>query len=101
MLVYNVTSKIPFEQESAWCSWMQEVHIPEVMATGRFIRYRLLRLLDMDDPEGCTYTVQYSCESRAEYDRYIAENAPILRQRSFAKWGDSVVSFRTLMQVIN
>jgi hypothetical protein len=60
-----------------------------------------LRLLDVDETEGPTFAVQYQCESRGEYERYIERFAPALRRSAMNRWGDDAMSFRTLMEVIN
>jgi hypothetical protein len=101
MLIYNVTIQADHAIADAWLQWMQEVHIPEVLATGCFVRAQLLRLLDTDETEGRTYATQYYAESRAQYDTYIAQYAEALRQQGRAKWGDAFVAFRTLMEVVN
>jgi hypothetical protein len=35
------------------------------------------------------------------YEHYVSVHAPALREKSLEKWGDRVLSFRTLMEVIN
>jgi hypothetical protein len=57
-------------------------------------------LLGLDEPDGTTYTVQYLCDSMQKYERYVEEFAPHLRQQTFSRYGDKVVAFRTLMQVL-
>ena len=69
------------------------------MATGLFTDYRFYKLLDHDE-EGTTYVMQYSCESRENYDRYINLSAPELREKAIKKWGDGFVAFESLMQVV-
>ena len=41
MLLYNVTVIIEDAAAEEWLQWMQEIHIPEVMATGKFVSNRL------------------------------------------------------------
>lgn len=101
MIVYNVTIKIEPEIEAGWLQWQKEEHIPEVMATGLFSEYKFFKLLDHDDSDGPTYIVQYFATSRANYDRYIDEYAPALRNRFVNRWGNRFVAFRTIMQVVN
>lgn len=101
MLIYNVTTKVDWLVHDAWLKWMQEVHIPEVMATGCFEKQQLVRLLDTDETEGATYAVQYYAASNADYNRYMDVFAPALRQQVLDKWRERVIAFRTLMQVVN
>lgn len=100
MIIYNVTIKVEAAIASEWLQWMQQVHIPEVIATGCFTHAVTVRLLDIDDTEGPTYAVQYHAESKANYNRYIDKFAEELRQKGFSKWGNKFVAFRSLMQVV-
>jgi GMP synthase-like glutamine amidotransferase len=100
MIIYNVTIKVEAAIVKEWLQWMQQVHIPEVIATGCFTHAVMVRLLDIDDTEGPTYAVQYHAESKANYNRYIDKFADELRQKGFSKWGNKFVAFRSLMQVV-
>ncbi len=101
MFIYNVTIKIQEAINEPWLQWLKDEHVPEVLATGCFTNATIVRLLEVDDSEGPTYAVQYIAESKALYNRYIENFAGILRQKSFDKWGNQFIGFRSLMQVIN
>jgi len=101
MIIYNVTIKIEPAIHDAWLSWMQDIHIPEVIATGCFVKATVLRLLEVDDSDGPTYAIQYLAESKGLYNRYIENHAPEMRQRTFDKWGNQFIAFRSVMQVVN
>ena len=101
MIVYNVTTKINWNIHKSWLSWMKEEHIPEVLATGMFYSFQILRLLDIDETEGPTYAVQYHANDLQHYKRYINEFASSLREKSLAKWNDSTISFRSIMEVVH
>lgn len=100
MIIYNVTTKVDAGIADAWLNWLQKEHIPEVMQTGCFSSHKVVRLLEIDDAEGPTYAVQYHAEAKADYNRYIEMYAAAMRQKSFDKWGNRFVAFRSLMQVI-
>jgi hypothetical protein len=100
MIIYNVTIKLDESIHQQWLNWLQDIHIPDVIATGCFTKATILRLLEIDDSEGPTYAIQYFAESKANYNRYIEKLAPEMRQRSFDKWGNSFIAFRSVMQVV-
>lgn len=100
MTVYNVTVKVDAAIADAWLDWTLTEHIPDVMKTGCFSGYKVVRLLEVDETDGPTYAVQYNAESKADYNRYIANHAPRLRQASNNKWGNGFVAFRSVMQVV-
>jgi hypothetical protein len=99
-IIYNVTIKIAEELAERWLQWMLNEHIPQMMDTGCFTHYRVARLLEVDDSEGPTYAVQYHSASMEMYHRYIDEHATKMRSRSFEKWGDGFIAFRSVLQVV-
>jgi hypothetical protein len=101
MFIYNVTIKIQERIHESWLQWLKEEHIPEVLATNCFGSANILRLLEIDDSEGPTYAIQYFAESKALYNQYIEKFAGVMRQKSFDKWGDKFIAFRSVMQVVN
>jgi hypothetical protein len=101
MYIYNVTTQLAWNIHDAWKTWMLRDHIPEVVATGCFTHHRMVRVLEIDESEGPTYAVQYFTDSLEDYRRYITRFAPALRLASQKKWGESCISFRSLMEVVH
>jgi len=100
MLIYNVTTKITSAIADGWLQWLQEEHIPEIIGTGCFTHANILRLLEVDDSEGPTYAIQYVADSKELYEDYLASFADVLRKKSFDKWGNQFISFRSVMQIV-
>ncbi|MBS1745288.1 MAG: DUF4286 family protein [Bacteroidetes bacterium] len=100
MFIYNVTIQVIWEKHVDWLRWMQQEHIPAVMATNCFIDSKLLILHEVDDTEGPTYITQYFATGKAQYNRYVELYATALRKETAEKWGNSVFAFRTLLEVI-
>jgi hypothetical protein len=101
MIIYNVTIKVEVTIAKEWLQWMKEVHIPEVMQTGCFTDYKIVRLLEVDETEGPTYAIQYNAESKAIYNQYISKFAPALRDKTYQKWGGRFIAFRSVMEVVH
>lgn len=99
--LYNITTLVAHSIAVDWLKWMKEKHIPEIMRTGCFLEYRLLQLKDQDETEGLTYSLQLLAGNQEEYERYLKEFAPALREDARQHWGENALSFRTLMQVVN
>ncbi len=100
MIVYNVTSKLDWSIHDAWVKWMLEEHIPEVVATGYFTSGQLLKLLEIDEEDGPTYTAQYFAETKQQQEEYVQQHAAALRQKVFDKWGNRIIAFRSIMEVV-
>lgn len=101
MIIYNVTCNIPIEIEEEWVHWMKHTHIPEVISTELFTGFKMLKLLTVvDGNEGVNYAVQYFCNSVADYDNYAENFAPALKAKTWEKYGDKVLAFRTLLEEV-
>ncbi|CAN5892395.1 hypothetical protein BH11BAC4_BH11BAC4_05560 [soil metagenome] len=99
--IYNVTIKVNTSIAAEWLNWLKDEHIPEVMNTGCFTKATILRLLEVDESEGPTFAIQYIAENKPQYDQYIEKFAGIMRQKSFDKWGNKFIAFRSVMEVVN
>lgn len=99
MLLYNVTIIIEEASAAEWLKWMQETHIPAVMATGKFVSNRLLKVLDSPN-EGVTYCSQYIAESQAAYNDYQTTYAPALQADLQQRFANKFVAYRSLMEFI-
>ncbi len=101
MIIYNVTIQPLWEIHDEWKKWMTEIHLPEMMATGCFLKYQFCRLMDMDESEGPTYTIQYSIETKDDYNCYITNHSTRMRQKGMDLWNDKMIAFRSLMEVVH
>lgn len=101
MTIYNVTTLVQHSIHDAWLTWLRDEYIPAMIKTECFTTATILRLLEVDETEGPTYAVQYHAESKAQYNHYIEAYSSNMNQQSINKWGDSVIAFRSVMQLVN
>jgi len=100
MVIYNVTVKVETQIASEWLQWIMEEHIPDVMQTNCFFDNKVLRLLEVDDTEGPTYAIQFYAISKADYNRYLKIHATKMREKTREKWGEQLITFRSVMEVV-
>lgn len=100
MIYYNVTINIHESVEAQWLEWMQEKHIKEVLATGKFSAAKLMRVLVEEEMGGSTYATQYTTDSLATLQKYYEEDAPRLRKEGLELFGDKMLAFRTELEEI-
>lgn len=100
MILYNVTTKIDPSIKEDWLEWMIQHHIPAVLNTGFFSEYKLSRLL-INEEDGFTYSIQYSCKSMADLQEYQKNHAGPLRQEYKERYEGKYVIFRSLMEVVS
>ena len=100
MVIYNVTSQLDSDIEAQWIQWMQDVHIPEMLATEQFTEVKILKIVDSSDSEDIRYAVQYACESLDHLQMYLDRFSAKLRQSALDAFGEKVLSFRTVLEEI-
>ena len=100
MIIYNVTANIEESIHEEWLLWIKE-HIPLVLATGKFEKATLSRVLVEEDMGGATYSVQFRSYSREALDAYYKEDAEKLRSDGLKQFADKVLNFRTELQIID
>lgn len=98
MILYNVTINIDSAVEAEWLAWMQNVHVPEVMATGLPVASKVMRLLTEIDNGGATYAFQYSFRTMDDYLTYQNDHSPALQAKVAQRYKDKFVAFRTLLE---
>tara|TARA_R110000787_G_scaffold17133_7_gene54084 strand:- start:5906 stop:6235 length:330 start_codon:yes stop_codon:yes gene_type:complete len=99
MYIYNVTINIDGSVHNEWLSWIQ-IHIQDVLATGKFVSAKLTQVLVEEEMGGVTYSVQYTTNSREDLDEYYEVHAPELRNDGINKFADKMISFRTELKVV-
>jgi hypothetical protein len=101
MYIYNVTINIDDSVHDQWLDWMRDEHIPDMLATGKFISAKMCRVMVDEEMGGTTYSVQYTAVDRATLLRYYEEDAERLRNEGIKKFADKFVAFRTELELIN
>ncbi len=101
MIAFNHTIKIVPEIEGDWLEWLQETHLPEIMATQLFDSFKIYHLLELDDEEGKTYTIQFFTTEMQRYRQFMTDYCPAFDKKAFARWGQQFVGFRTIMELVN
>lgn len=99
MIIYNVTVNIENDVREEWLEWMKEKHIPDVMKTGHFLENKICKVL-VDEEQGTTYSIQYTCESMEALNNYQQEHSPRLQKEHAEKFANKFVAFRTLLEVV-
>ena len=100
MIIYNVTIQVDEEIADQWLSWLREEHIPDVMASGCFVKFQLVKILGTE-PESVSYAVQYYSDNQQQLDLYLEKHAMGLRKKASDKWGDRFIAFRTIMELVD
>ena len=101
MYIYNVTTNIQESVHDEWIKWMQEKHIPDVLATGKFLSAKMSKVLVEEDMGGITYSVQFTTTDKETLKKYYENDAPRLREEVQKLFSGKFVSFRTELEVLS
>ncbi|SHI36943.1 DUF4286 family protein [Flavobacterium terrae] len=101
MIIYNVTINIHESVHDQWMHWMQNKHIADVLATGKFTTARMVKVLVEEEMGGVTYSIQYTTDSKETLEKYYQEDAPRLRDEGLQLFGDKMLAFRTELELIS
>ena len=99
MYIYNVTVNIEETINDEWVRWMNEEHIPEMLATGKFTKALMTKVLVEEEMGGVTYSIQYTTESKSILQQYYDEDAERLRNKT-NRFAGKFVAYRTELEVI-
>ncbi|MDB5011603.1 MAG: hypothetical protein JWR67_973 [Mucilaginibacter sp.] len=100
MIIYNETIIVDESIYKEWLNWIQNVHIPAVMATGYFDSYRILNVIDSPN-EGVTYCIQYQASSLNNYNEFNSKHQQLLQATHQQRFENRFVMFNTLMQTVD
>ena len=100
MYIYNVTINVENAIHLQWLDWMKNSHIPAMLATNKFSKALMTKVMVEEEMGGITYSVQYTTDSKQTLERYYKEDAPTLRAQGKAFEGN-YIAFRTELEVIS
>jgi uncharacterized protein DUF4286 len=95
-VIYSVTLRVDSAIAGEWLTWMQTVHLPNVMATGSFLAHEVRRQIEPGDAGRVAFEIRYLCASREEYQRYQELHAARLQAEHTARYGERVEASRRL-----
>ena len=101
MIIYNITTQVSWPAHEQWKKWMMDERLPEMIDTGIFSRYQLVRVLEVDDSEGPMYAVQLYVNELSSISEYKEKYMQQMEHVEKKLWGSQIYSFSSLMEVIN
>ena len=101
MYIYNVTINIEESVHQEWLKWMHGKHIPDMIATGKFKKALMSRVLVNEEMGGLTYSIQFTTDSKEMLKKYYQEDAERLRGEANRLFPNKFVAFQTELEVIH
>lgn len=99
MLIYNTTFQVEDAIHENFLIWMKECYVPEVESYGLLKAPRICKVLSHRE-EGVPYSLQWEVENSGILHRWHMEQGIRLNDELVKLFGNKVIGFPTLMEVI-
>ena len=99
--IYNVTVSISGAIEKDWSSWMKDVHIPDVLKTGCFVKARMMKLVEGNQGPDPTFAIQYEFENTDHLEKYRSQFAEKLQKDHMDRYEGQFAAFRTVLEIVD
>lgn len=100
MIIYNTTYHVDEEVEDNFIIWIKEVFIPSVLAQNVLRNPRLHKILSHTESGQTNYALQWEVESPAILHKWHIEYAGFPAKELAKIFENKVLSFDTLMRVV-
>lgn len=97
MIIYNVTTIIEEDIHNEYIQYMESIHLPNIMATGKFDDCYLLRLTE-PVTDGITYCAQYVTGNLKNLTDFRENFLPEIQAAIQGKFGNKLVSFTSVLE---
>ncbi len=100
MLIYNTTYALHEEDLACFLVWIRDNMIPAVHADGALSGGRLARILSHGEEEGYSFSLQFNVADSATLHKWFLRQGRTLQAEMRKVFGDRIVGFSTLMEVV-
>ncbi|MCO5232224.1 MAG: DUF4286 family protein [Chitinophagales bacterium] len=88
------------EVVDAFKSYIQQKHLPSLNFDEKLMDYKLLKLLNVDESEAMTITLQYFLKDMATYNQHLVTIDSQLKRELFNMYGEKVLYFCSILEKI-
>ena len=100
MIVYNTTFHIHKEILAECLACLKSHYIPQAAASGLLHNPYLRRILNSENEEGESYSVQFHTQDTASLNQWLQQDGRALQQELIDRYQEKIVGFSTLLEEI-
>ena len=100
MIVYNTTFHIHKEILAECLAFPKSHYIPQAAASGLLHNPYLRRILNSENEEGESYSVQFHTQDTASLNQWLQQDGRALQQELIDRYQEKIVGFSTLLEEI-
>ncbi|MTG97949.1 MULTISPECIES: DUF4286 family protein [Myroides] len=100
MIIYNITINIHESAHEMWIKWMENAYIPGILATKKFDKARMVKVLVEEDMGGITYSVQFETKSKELLQQFYKEDFDRFESEAKKLFGELMLTFKTELELV-
>jgi hypothetical protein len=100
MLIFNTTFLVSDRYYGAWLKWSREFLIPFMMESGAFTKPQVAKVLTGDEQDGTSFSVQFHVSDMDTLANWNAEYAERFQAEVTERFGQEVLFFSTVLELI-
>ncbi|MCF2604753.1 DUF4286 family protein [Parabacteroides distasonis] len=100
MIVYNTTFHIHKEILAECLAFLKSRYIPQAAASGLLHDPYLRRILNSENEEGESYSVQFHTQDTTSLNQWLQQEGRALQQELVDRYQEKIVGFSTLLEEI-
>ncbi len=102
MFIYNTTFLVTDRRFNPWFKWLKEEHIPNMLSTGYFSKPQIAKVLTTEkDQEGMSVSVQFIVKDLDNLQSWMDNEEIRLQNNLSLQFGAEVLSFSTILELMN
>ena len=100
MILFSLTVNIDNEIKDEWLEWMKQTFIPNLWLTGFFVEKRFLKLLNEEEGNGSTFSLQLTLENLEALQEFEHHHLNDYRKMLYGKYTGRLVDFYTVLEKV-
>lgn len=99
MILYNITFNVELEVVQSFKDFINQ-HISQLNFGEDLVDYKLFRLLNVDESEAMTLTLQYFLKDLGTYNEHLIVSDRYLKKELYQQFGEKVLYFCSVLEKI-
>ena len=101
MIIFNTTYHVDDELEASFIAWLKENYIPMALRREELSEPQLCRVMTTGEEDGSSLSLQVHVQDTEALSLWYKEMGVELTEALVSRFGDRVVGFNTLLEVID
>ena len=101
MLFFNTTYKVATSRNQEGRNWMNDSHIPLILQSEIFSKPQIAKVIGSEDEGGLSFSVQFHIADMNTLMNWHQINATTFQNNCHSKFGNEVIFFTTVLELID